>query len=38
VSLNGFVDNEQERTRAVQLAQAVSGVKRVDARNLVVKR
>jgi osmotically-inducible protein OsmY len=38
VSLNGFVNNEQERTRAAQLAQNVSGVKRVDARNLVVKR
>ena len=38
VSLTGFVDDEQERIRAVQLAQAVTGVKRVDARNLVVKR
>ena len=38
VSLNGFVNNEQERMRAAQLAQSVSGVKRVDARNLVVKR
>jgi hyperosmotically inducible protein len=38
VSLNGFVDSEQERMRAVQLAQAVTGVKRVDGRNLVVKR
>jgi osmotically-inducible protein OsmY len=37
VSLTGFVDNEKERLRAVQLAQAVTGVKRVDARNLVVK-
>jgi osmotically-inducible protein OsmY len=38
VSLNGFVDNEQERRRAAQLAQSVSGVKRVDVRNLVAKR
>jgi hyperosmotically inducible periplasmic protein len=38
VSLTGFVDDEQERIRAVPLAQAVTGVKRVDARNLVVKR
>jgi osmotically-inducible protein OsmY len=38
VSLNGFVDSEQDRRRAVQLAQAVEGVKRVDGRNLVVKR
>ncbi len=38
VSLTGFVDNEQERMRAVQLAQAVSGVKQVDGRNLVLKR
>ena len=38
VSLNGFVDNEQERRRAIQIAQSVSGVKRVDARNLVIKR
>jgi hyperosmotically inducible protein len=38
VSLNGFVNNEQERTRAAQLTHNVSGVKRVDARNLVVMR
>lgn len=38
VSLNGFVDNEQERRRAAQLAQSVSGVKQVDVRNLVAKR
>jgi osmotically-inducible protein OsmY len=37
VSLNGIVKNEQERQRAVQVAQSVSGVKRVDARNLVVR-
>jgi osmotically-inducible protein OsmY len=38
VTLSGFVDNSQERQRAVQVAQSVSGVKGVDARNLVVKR
>jgi osmotically-inducible protein OsmY len=38
VSLNGFVASEQERQRAVQIAQGISGVKRVDARNLVLKR
>ena len=38
VRLNGFVDNEQEGRRAIQVAQSVSGVKRVDARNVVIKR
>jgi osmotically-inducible protein OsmY len=38
VSLTGFVDKAQERMRAVQLAESVAGVRRVDARNLVVKR
>ena len=38
VSLNGFVKSEQERQRAVQIAQSVEGVKRVDARNLIVRR
>ena len=38
VSLSGLVDNEQERRRAIQIAQSMSGVKRVDARNLVIKR
>ena len=38
VSLNGIVNSEQERARAIQVAQSVSGVKRVDGRNLVVKR
>jgi trehalose synthase-fused probable maltokinase len=38
VSLNGIVNSEQERQRAVQLAQAVMGVKRVDGCNLVVRR
>jgi osmotically-inducible protein OsmY len=36
--LSGFVPSEQERQRAIQLAQSVDGVKRVDARNLVVRR
>jgi hyperosmotically inducible periplasmic protein len=38
VSLNGIVNSEAERMRAVQVAQAVDGVKRVDARNLLVRR
>ena len=38
VSLNGITTSEQERTRAIQVAQSVEGVKRVDARNLVVRR
>jgi hyperosmotically inducible protein len=38
VSLTGFVNNEQERQRAIQLAQAVTGVNRVTAGNLVVRR
>lgn len=38
VILNGFVTSEQERQRAVQVAQSIEGVKRVDARNLVVRR
>jgi hyperosmotically inducible periplasmic protein len=38
VSLNGIVNSEQERVRAIQVAQGVNGVKRVDGRNLVVKR
>jgi hyperosmotically inducible protein len=38
VSLTGFVDSEQERQRAIQVAQGVAGVKQVNARNLVVKR
>jgi osmotically-inducible protein OsmY len=37
VHLQGIVNSEQERQRAVQLAQAVGGVKQVDARNLFVK-
>jgi osmotically-inducible protein OsmY len=38
VSLNGITKTEQERQRAIQVAQTVEGVKRVDARNLVVRR
>jgi hyperosmotically inducible protein len=38
VSLNGIVSSEQERQRAIQVAQSVQGVKRVDARNLMVRR
>jgi osmotically-inducible protein OsmY len=37
VHLKGIVDSEQERQRAIQLAQAVGGVRQVDARNLFVK-
>jgi hyperosmotically inducible periplasmic protein len=38
VSLNGFMNNAQEWRRAVPIAQSMSGVKRVDARNLTIKR
>jgi osmotically-inducible protein OsmY len=38
VSLSGFVKDERERQRAIQLAQNIDGVKRVDARNLVIRR
>ena len=38
VSLNGNAKNEQERQRAIQLAQSTQGVRAVDARNLVVTR
>ncbi|MGH8064035.1 MAG: BON domain-containing protein [Candidatus Entotheonellia bacterium] len=38
VSLTGFVASEQERQRAIQLAQGIAGVKRVDARTLVLRR
>jgi hyperosmotically inducible protein len=38
VSLNGIVKSEQERQRAIQLAQSTQGVRVVDARNLVVRR
>jgi osmotically-inducible protein OsmY len=38
VTLSGVVDNEAERQRAIQLAQGMEGVKRVDANKLLVKR
>lgn len=38
VSLTGLVNSEAERQRAVQIARETSGVKQVDARNLIVKR
>ena len=38
VSLTGIVNDEGERQRAIQIAQDVGGVKRVDARNLFVRR
>lgn len=38
VNLSGQVNNEQERQRAIQLAQGIEGVKGVNFRNLVVKR
>jgi hyperosmotically inducible periplasmic protein len=38
VTLSGVVENEAERQRALQLAQGMEGVKRVDANKLLVKR
>jgi hypothetical protein len=38
VSLTGLVNTEAERQRAVQIARETSGVKQVDASNLIVKR
>jgi hyperosmotically inducible protein len=38
VNLTGIVNNEQERQRAIQIAQETNGVKQVNARNLFVKR
>jgi osmotically-inducible protein OsmY len=32
------VESEAERQRAIQLAQGIDGVKRVDANQLLVKR
>jgi hyperosmotically inducible periplasmic protein len=37
VSLTGIVNSPAERTRAIQVAQDVGGVRSVDARNLFVK-
>jgi osmotically-inducible protein OsmY len=38
VSLTGVVESEQERQRAIQLTQAIGGVKQVDAQNLHVRK
>jgi osmotically-inducible protein OsmY len=38
VALTGLVNTEVERQRAVQIARETSGVKQVDARNLIVKK
>ena len=37
VSLTGIVNSAGERARAIQVAQEVGGVRRVDARNLYIK-
>jgi hyperosmotically inducible protein len=37
VNLTGIVNSTGERARAIQIAQEVGGVRRVDARNLFVK-
>lgn len=37
VSLTGVVDSEAQRQRAIQLAQGMEGVRRVDGNNLRVK-
>jgi osmotically-inducible protein OsmY len=38
VTLSGVVESEAERQRAIQLAQGMEGVKRVDANKLLMKR
>jgi hyperosmotically inducible periplasmic protein len=38
VSLRGSVASEQERQRAIQLAQGVAGVQEIIVRNLIVRR
>jgi hyperosmotically inducible protein len=38
VTLSGVVESEAERQRAIQLAQGMEGVTRVDANKLLVKR
>ena len=38
VTLSGVVENEAERQRAIQLAQGMEGVTRVDANKLLMKR
>jgi hyperosmotically inducible periplasmic protein len=37
VSLTGIVNSAAERTQAIQVAQDIGGVRRVDARNLFIK-
>jgi hyperosmotically inducible periplasmic protein len=37
VSLTGIVNSAAERARAIQVAQDIGGVRRVDARNLFIK-
>jgi osmotically-inducible protein OsmY len=37
VSLTGIVNSAGERARAIQIAQDIGGVRRVDARNLFIK-
>jgi osmotically-inducible protein OsmY len=37
VSLTGIVNSAAERSRAIQIAQEVGGVRRVDGRNLFIK-
>jgi osmotically-inducible protein OsmY len=37
VSLTGIVNSAAERARAIQVAQEVGGVRRVDGRNLFIK-
>jgi hyperosmotically inducible periplasmic protein len=38
VNLTGIVNTEQERQRAIQIAQETNGVKQVNAKNLFVKK
>jgi hyperosmotically inducible periplasmic protein len=38
VSLSGSVASEQERQRAIQLTQGVSGVQEIHVRDLIVRR
>jgi hyperosmotically inducible periplasmic protein len=38
VTLSGVVESEAERQRAIQLAQGMEGVKRVNANKFLVKR
>jgi len=37
VNLTGIVNSAAERSRAIQIAQEVGGVRRVDGRNLFIK-